>query len=81
MRLLRGAEVRRETQRAVLVTLGYSLCDGEPRATDVWLPLSQVEIRDDGVAVPEWLLIAREQELSERRFRGNQVYISSNAVA
>jgi hypothetical protein len=48
-----AGEIRARTQRAI------QFYDGE---RTVWLPLSQIEINDDGtITMPEWL--AEEKEL------------------
>lgn len=48
-----ACEIRAQTERAIQIFDGKTTC---------WLPLSQVEIGDDGtVAMPEWL--AKEKGL------------------
>ena len=73
-------EVKRETEKAILLNVTVSLNDGEPRSADIWLPKSRLHIAENGYDVDEWIVDARERELSETRFRGETVMISAVAV-
>ena len=47
-----GATVRRESEKAILVSVLY----GDVAKKDVWMPKSQVEVREDGVWASSWIL-------------------------
>lgn len=52
MEQLEVANVKRETEKAVLI----EVCYGDDFKKDVWFPKSQVEIKDEGVWASSWIL-------------------------
>lgn len=65
---LPDASVKRETDKAVLLTVGYSHACGHGER-DVWFPRSQFKIEADNVFVAAWLLSKKEREI-EQDYRG-----------
>lgn len=65
-KVLIKADVKRETEKAVMVELPFSLTDGEPRYAKSWLPKSQINLVGDNYEVPCWLIGKKLAEISER---------------
>lgn len=59
-----GAVVKRETEKALLVTVAY----GDVAKKDVWFPKSQAEVREDGFFATSWILDQKSE-----RF-GNEIH-------
>lgn len=54
-------EVIRETEKALRVRV-LGCRDGEPDTVELWLPKSQVKMKDGVLVVPSWLMLAKEDE-------------------
>jgi len=75
-----GAEVVRETEKAILVRMTFRLNDGEPRPMEWWLPTSQARVVEGFVEAPEWLIQQKLQEARTRFGRTSQVYFSYELI-
>ena len=58
-----GSSVKRETEKAIYVSVE---CDGAcgQFSKDVWFPKSQTEVIDGVVFASEWIVGAKEKDLS-----------------
>lgn len=65
-RVVVKGQAERETEKAVLIEIEFSLCDGEPRGRSIWLPKSQITAVNGGFEVPTWLVQKKLEEISER---------------
>ncbi len=66
--------VKRETAKAVLSTVDILIGGGIEQTTDIWLPKSQITENKTTFEVPEWLISAKQKDLSAS-FGGNSVLI------
>ena len=58
------ASVERETEKAVLLAIGYSHACGH-REIKVWFPKSQVRIDGNMILAAEWLASKKEREIAD----------------
>lgn len=59
--------IAQETEKAVeIIIQARRQQDGEFHAVKIWMPKSQVEVKDNTVTAPEWLLEKKIDEVGEK---------------
>ncbi len=66
--------VKRETEKAVLNTVSVLIGGGIEQTAEIWLPKSQIKETETTFELPEWLISAKQKDLSNS-FGGNSVLI------
>jgi hypothetical protein len=63
-------EIKRESEKAILIEVSDFNSYGDERTSAWWLPKSKVNISGNDVTVPNWLVLAKIQDC------GNNTYFT-----